>query len=86
MVRLGRENDENTKKFSLILLNLDTEDEEDDEKPMEVDSNFDIKKFRQNLKAGNFYDGEFFDSHTSIPIPLFQSVFSNPLISTLFQT
>jgi hypothetical protein len=34
------------------------DEEQDEEVPMELNENFDIKKFRQNLKAGNFYDGE----------------------------
>lgn len=33
-------------------------DDDDSFEPMDVDSDFDIKKFRQNLKIGNFYDGE----------------------------
>lgn len=37
-----------------MLPEPDDEDESEDEFVL----NFDIKRFRQNLKAGNFYDGK----------------------------
>jgi hypothetical protein len=43
--------------------NMEQDQGPDDDEPLELSSNFDIKKFRQNLKAGNFYDGK---SHQTV--------------------
>lgn len=34
-------------------------DNSEDEESIVATSNFDMKKFRQNLKKGNFFDGKF---------------------------
>jgi hypothetical protein len=48
-----------SKHLVLIQYLTEPDEEPDDPEPNDISVNFDIKKFRQNLKVGNFYDGEF---------------------------